>query len=257
MDLESLEVLTVLLLLVILYRLRRVFRFRRRRRRSILRRILKPRLRLPKLPRYRKQTFKQTYSSTQLGEFGEQGVIEKLRKFEKQGGRILSNLYIPKPNEETTEIDVVFIHPRGFFVIESKNYNGWIFGSEKNQYWTQTLPVGEGRKSHKEKFYNPLKQNDHHIKHLKRVLSEDIPMWSLVVFSDECSFKSVNVPSNQSHKLIQLHQLETTIRVIIDEQNKVLFSGDDIDWMYEELNNFMDVDDKIKVSHIEYLNIEK
>ena len=69
--------------------------------------------------------------------------------------------------------------------------------------------------------------------------------------------KSVNVPSNQSHKLIQLHQLETTIRVIIDEQNKVLFSGDDIDWMYEELNNFMDVDDKIKVSHIEYLNIEK
>ena len=45
--------------------------------------------------------------------------------------------------------------------------------------------------------------------------------------------------------------------MIIDEQNKELFSGDDIDWMYEELNNFMYVDDKIKVRHIEYLNIEK
>ena len=67
-----------------------------------------------------------------------------LKGFERKGGKFLFNLYIPKLNDETTEVDVVLIHPKGFFVIESKNYNGWIFGSEKNRYWTQTLPMGRG-----------------------------------------------------------------------------------------------------------------
>ena len=46
-------------------------------------------------------------------------------------GRTLRNVYIPKDNEETSEIDVVYITQKGIFVFESKNYTGWIFGDEK------------------------------------------------------------------------------------------------------------------------------
>ena len=70
--------------------------------------------------------------ATQLGEIGEYLIWKELKSFERKGGRFLFNLYIPKANDETTEIDVVLIHPKGFFVIESKNYNGWIFGNERN-----------------------------------------------------------------------------------------------------------------------------
>lgn len=42
--------------------------------------------------------------------------------------RVLINLYIPKDNNKTTEIDSILINKYGIFVIESKGYSGWIFG---------------------------------------------------------------------------------------------------------------------------------
>ena len=99
---------------------------------------------------YRRSSYykitKNKFSKLNKGEVGEYLIWKELKGFERKGGKFLFNLYIPKPNDETTEIDVVFLHPRGFFVIESKNYNGWIFGNEKNRYWTQTLPMGRGQK---------------------------------------------------------------------------------------------------------------
>ena len=90
--------------------------------------------------------------------------------------------------EETTEIDVLMISPKGLFVFESKNYSGWIFGSENQKNWYQTLPAGRGR-SHKENFYNPIMQNRSHIKHLKAFLGTDIPVRSIIVFSDRLHYR--------------------------------------------------------------------
>lgn len=73
-------------------------------------------------------------------------------------GRVLRNIYVPKDNGETSEIDVAFITQKGIFVKESKNYSGWIFGDEKTAYWTAVVPNGE-----KNCFYNPIKQNRTHI----------------------------------------------------------------------------------------------
>lgn len=94
------------------------------------------------------------------GKVGEElieGILEKLNK--KVYGKILKNVYIPKNESESSEIDVVYITTKGIFVIESKNLSGWIFGKEKDQYWTSSLPAGKG-KSIKNKFYNPIKQNE-------------------------------------------------------------------------------------------------
>ena len=79
------------------------------------------------------QVTKKRFSKLDTGEFGKYLIFKALKSFERQGGKFLFNP-IPKPNDETTEIDVVLIHPKGFFVIESKNYNGWIFENEKNRY---------------------------------------------------------------------------------------------------------------------------
>lgn len=67
------------------------------------------------------------------GKLGEYLIYKKLKVFEKEGAKFLFNAYIPKENNETTEIDVLMICRKGLFVFESKNYSGWIFGNEKQK----------------------------------------------------------------------------------------------------------------------------
>ena len=116
------------------------------------------------------------------GRLGEYLTFKYLKIFEKQGAKFLFNVYVPKEDGETSEIDVLMLCSKGVFVFESKNYSGWIFGSEDKKNWCQTLPQGKG-KSNKEYFYNPVMQNRSHIKHLKALLG-DVPVHSVIVFSE-------------------------------------------------------------------------
>jgi len=63
--------------------------------------------------------------------------------------QVIRNVYIKKRDGKFTELDLVIVIRRGLIVIESKNYAGWIYGSENNEYWTQTFKNGT-----KNKFYN-------------------------------------------------------------------------------------------------------
>ena len=69
-----------------------------------------------------------------IGTYGEKLTIFDLELLKVKGynGNILHNLYIPYNNGKTSEIDILFITKKGIFVIESKNYSGWIYGSEKD-----------------------------------------------------------------------------------------------------------------------------
>ena len=90
------------------------------------------------------------------GKIGEAYTAPELKLLNLLGrkGKVLRNVYIPKDNNETSEVDVLFITQKGIFVIESKNYSGWIFGSENQYKWTMMLP---NKETHS--FYNPIKQN--------------------------------------------------------------------------------------------------
>ena len=113
-----------------------------------------------------------------------------------KSGKILRNVYVPNGGNGTAEIDVLFITVKGIFVIESKNYAGYIFGSEKNRNWTVTLYAGKGffgNKVEKHHFYNPVWQNRTHIRALRNYLDQDIKFISIVVFSDRGELKKVFV----------------------------------------------------------------
>ena len=72
--------------------------------------------------------------------------------------KMLFNCYIPNRSGDKTEIDMIMLCQKGIYVIENKNYSGWIFGNEKSKNWCETL------KGKKYFFYNPIKQNRSHIK---------------------------------------------------------------------------------------------
>lgn len=115
-----------------------------------------------------------------LGELYTHHELNLTRLFGRHG-KVLRNVYIPKDDGTTSEIDLVFITQKGIFVIESKNYSGWIFGNEKDNSWTVSMVGGK-----KYKFYNPIKQNRKHIKWLYNYIQMDIPTFSMIVFSDRC-----------------------------------------------------------------------
>ncbi len=179
---------------------------------------------------------------------GEYSIYKALSFLENQGAKFLFNLYIPTYNNKTTEIDVVMIASEGIFVFESKNYSGWIFGTEGQKKWTQTLPSGYGN-STKEHFYNPIMQNENHIKYLKKLLNDNIKYFSIIVFSDKCEFKNIKVKINSESILIHKYKLNNTVKNIM-ANSKAVLSNDIISQIYNKLLPYSQVDETIKKQHI-------
>lgn len=138
------------------------------------------------------------------GWIGERGVRSGLARLDAYIYETFHDLYIPRPDGEgITQIDVV-ISPFGIFVIETKNYKGWIFGSEKQAQWTQQIY------RRKERFQNPLHQNKLHVRALMAFL--DLPeesFKSLVFFIGDATFKTPmpdNVLNHGLRSWIENHQ---------------------------------------------------
>lgn len=92
----------------------------------------------------------------------------------------------------TTQIDHILISPYGVFVIETKNYDGWIFGGARQKQWTQQLYKKRFQ------FQNPLHQNYKHVKVLEVLLADLLEaqhLYSLVVFTPRSEFKTA-MPEN-------------------------------------------------------------
>ena len=137
-------------------------------------------------------------SPEEKGEIGEDIIYRDLARI-KGRKAFLPNCYIPKHNGGTTEIDLIFLHESGVYVIESKNYSGWIFGDEEQEYWTQCLQSVGGIAA-KKQFYNPLWQNEIHIYALMELLQDDtFPYYSYIVFGDNCELKNIRLTSGNHH----------------------------------------------------------
>jgi len=74
-------------------------------------------------------------------------------------------------------------------------------------------------------------------------------MWSVIVFSDDCTFKDVTVSSDQIYKVVHLHQLKSQVNKLIKETDEDVFSSEDVQFMYDELYPFTQVDEETKVMH--------
>ena len=103
------------------------------------------------------------------------------------------NLVIPTAKGDFTEVDHLVLSPFGIFVIEVKNYRGWIFGGEKQPQWTLQ------RFRSKHQFMNPLHQNYKHTEAVKQLLGlngkDGDSVHSIVAFSLRAQFK-FQIPQN-------------------------------------------------------------
>ena len=159
-------------------------------------------------------------------------------------GKTLRNLYVPKADNGTTEIDLLFLTKKGLVVIESKNYSGWIFGNQADDYWTASLPNGQ-----KNRFYNPIKQNAGHIRWLSDYLKEDIPMISVVVFSERCTLKKVTVTERRT-AVVKRDELYGVLREIWRKFPDAL-DDEKVEALYNRLQPLTVVGESAKLAHTE------
>lgn len=114
------------------------------------------------------------------GELGEYLVASRLRETKSSSKKIINNIVIKTPDGRTSQIDHILINEYGIFVVETKNYGGNVYGGLTRQNWLQYI----GDK--KESFYNPVMQNETHIKRLREVLCIEhlyqYKIYSIVVF---------------------------------------------------------------------------
>ncbi len=125
------------------------------------------------------------------GWFGERTVSKALSRLAPETYQTFHDLYLPRPDGQgTTQLDHVVVSPFGIFVVETKNYRGWIFGSEKQREWTQQIY------KRKERFKNPLHQNHLHVRSLMVFLNlPESAFHSVIFFIGDCQFKTPMPPN--------------------------------------------------------------
>ena len=176
------------------------------------------------------------------GLYGEYLIYKNLRNLPGEK-KFLFNSYVPKGGGGTTEIDVIMLHSSGIYVFESKNYSGAIYGTETHRTWTQVF-----RNGHKEKFYNPLMQNNTHIKWLQAFLPE-IPegaFFSVIAFSDRCRLQKINLKSNR-HMVMHRRDIYEALRWSSERR---ILSEETIDRLYQKLYPLTQVSGEVKQAHI-------
>lgn len=183
-------------------------------------------------------------SPDNIGKAGEKRVARKLDWLPKEY-IILNDIMLPT-QYGTTQIDHIVVSPYGIFVIETKNYKGWIFGHENSEEWKQSL-LGKKRfwgwSSEQHKFRNPIRQNQAHTRAIKRLMSEvgDFQIIPIVVFSDRADLK-ITTPN---HIVVNWSSLRSAIK----QYYTPCISDDEIKRIINKINSANIIDEHARESH--------
>ncbi|MBO7366098.1 MAG: NERD domain-containing protein [Bacteroidales bacterium] len=149
------------------------------------------------------------------GNYGEETVASILKKLPEDKYKVLNNITI-RTEVGTSQIDHIVFSIYGIFVIETKDYLGYIYGSEETEYWTKST------KRRKYRFYNPILQNYGHIRALRGRLGRqysNVPIYSIVAFSGRGDLR---ITAKNSH-VVYFSDLKRTILnykdVVIPDEN--------------------------------------
>ncbi|PYF08470.1 nuclease-related domain-containing protein [Ureibacillus chungkukjangi] len=191
------------------------------------------------------------------GELGEYKINIQLDQFPKNYKHI-SDLMIENAKSSTgfSQIDHIIITPYGLFVIETKNYQGTIYGGKDRKTW---LVNG------KFKMMSPLVQNFGHIQSIKNVLEPTYRDYfiSMVSFTKRCTFRIDEELRKISSNELVVYDIELTEFInrkiaILKLQNKEPFLSDsEIDSIYQTLTKINITDPTLRKQHVENIKITK
>jgi hypothetical protein len=194
------------------------------------------------------------------GIIGERRVKKILKKCALNFGGVELSDFMIKDERSSSQIDNMLLTQKALYVIEVKNYQGYIFGNEISDEWTVTIKHINSKKTKsgktynkvhisKHKFYNPIKQNKTHINKIKNLtgILSVLPVYNIVVFGKRAVIKNVE----HSKESYVLHQNE--LFRFVQEKEKILTYEIDtnvqID-IIDELYSINIIDKKMRREHV-------
>lgn len=200
---------------------------------------------------YQNDNLFKTVTHKGRGTWSERDLILRLLKNGFSPDRIFHDLYVQKADGSYSQVDVVILTDKGIIVVEVKHLSGWIFGKGTQSKWVQVLAYGEQKYS----FYNPIFQNENHIKCIKNRISHaySIPFYSLIVFYGDCVLKNLSQIPNRIH-ITKSNDAISVIENIIESGSEIIYSNiAALEAIFiESVNNGEDRD--IRQKHIENIN---
>jgi len=153
-------------------------------------------------------------SSAERGLIGEINTVIELELCVLKGfkGEILHNLEF-RTSGSTNQTDIIFVTPKGIFVIENKNYSGSIHGADNKDKWE----LRTYRKNYY--FNNPIRQNQTHINHLSCLAKTQY--YSVVVFENECSIEYMDIHQKNTF-VLKRNNLKDLIKDIFSSSPDVM-----------------------------------
>lgn len=166
--------------------------------------------------------------------------------------KILVDLQIPTPEGNTTQVDLIFLHKTGIYVIESKILNCCtVHGNNTDDYWLKEYSNGDSYT-----FHNPLYQNYAHLRSLNSLLSKykSRCFLSFIVFGYNCSIEYHDQLSSLNYKtsILNSSNFKKEIKKTVDSRLPII-SDDDLISIYKNLDQYSKVSQSSKKAHVEYV----
>lgn len=164
-------------------------------------------------------------TSEDRGTQSERDLMSSLLDYGISPRAIFHDLILKNGKNNTAQIDIVVATKVGLIVFEVKDYSGWIFGKGKENKWTQSLKCNyrykrynyKNERCKKYRFYNPVLQNESHIKVLQKQSKQfkNLPFYSVVVFDGDCELRDVSfIPEGTF--VIKPHRLSDVLDMIFE-----------------------------------------
>ena len=121
---------------------------------------------------------------------GEKLVAKRLGDLNPELYHIFHDLYLPLADGQgLVQVDHVVVSRFGVFVIETKDFDGWLFGNARQTMWTRS------RFGRHAQFPNPLLENQRHVHALRALLGLTPRQFHPFVFFVDGDFRS-EMPEN-------------------------------------------------------------
>ena len=169
------------------------------------------------------------------GRIGEEIIENNINKNIKVYYKMIKNVILEN-KDGRTEVDIILITYAGIFVIESKNFKGYIFGNSNHKKWMQVISKEEHNQ-----FLNPIVQNKHHIDFISDKLNLDKSyFYSYIVFGDNAKLQNITIDNDKiDYKLKVINNDDLIENILLDlHDNDIIISHEEIDKMYVDLNYF-------------------
>jgi hypothetical protein len=137
------------------------------------------------------------------------GTFRIRRALKKRSANVLHDFILPGAYGGLTKIDHAILTAGGILCIQTKHYNGLVFGDENEAQWSNVDGTVRRR------FLNPLIQNEGRTRALQSVLP-DVPVANLVVFTGNVDF-----PTPPPANVIRVERLDSYIAKFIFGPSKI------------------------------------